>query len=101
MTTKVARMAAGTRSTRWLVLVMVLALAGRTLAETPAEAELRKRLQRLEENQEKLYELLKAKDARLDALEAELKRTKGAKATPARGAPAAAAKAPAKTEPAP
>ena len=44
----------------------------------PSQAELLDRLKRLEENQTKLYELLKAKDARLDALEGELQRAKQA-----------------------
>ncbi len=57
----------------------------------PSQAELLDRLKRLEENQTKLYELLKAKDARLDALEGELERAKQVEqpiAAPAEAAPA-------------
>ena len=47
----------------------------------PSQAELLDRLKKLEENQTKLYELLKEKDARLDALQAEVERTKGTEGT--------------------
>ena len=78
----------------WTFLIAAVVASGRALAETPAEAELRERLRRLEENQAKLYELLKAKDARLDAVEAELRRVRQASkpgAAPG-GAPSTAAK---------
>jgi hypothetical protein len=58
---------------------------------------MRERMQRLEENQAKLYELLKAKDARLDALEAELR--KAHKTTKPSAASSAATRAEAKPAP--
>jgi hypothetical protein len=51
-------------------------LGGPVLAQTPTQEEILQRLQKLEDNQEKLYELLRSKDARIDELEAELKKTK-------------------------
>ena len=73
--------------------LLLTAGAHRARAETSSQAELLERLKRLEDNQTKLYELLKAKDKRLDELEAELKKTKQAP-PPAQ----AAAPAPAPTE---
>src|SRR6185295_1830753 len=56
-----------------LPILISLSLDRQALA-ADSQAELRERLRRLEENQAKLYELLKAKDARLDELEAEVRR---------------------------
>ena len=66
--------------------VLLLGLTPRLAAAESPQAELLERLRRLEENQAKLYELLKAKDARLDALQAELERATGV--PPATAAPA-------------
>ncbi|MCC6765718.1 MAG: hypothetical protein IT293_13745 [Deltaproteobacteria bacterium] len=46
-------------------------------AADPTQKELVERLRKLEENQAKLYELMKEKDARIDALQAEVERGKG------------------------
>jgi hypothetical protein len=59
-----------------LVFLLRFLLPGWATAETGEQSELLERLKRLEENQTKLYELLKEKDRRLEALEAEIKRTK-------------------------
>jgi hypothetical protein len=48
--------------------LLLTAGAHRARAETSSQAELLERLKRLEDNQTKLYELLKAKDNRLDEL---------------------------------
>ncbi len=71
-------------------LVFVLRAPVPALADDLTQKELLERLKKLEENQAKLYELLKAKDARLDTLETELKQTKQAAqpaAAPAEVAP--------------
>jgi hypothetical protein len=87
----------GSAGIRIAVCALLLALASGTLfaatarAADSSQAELLERLKRLEENQTKLYDLLKAKDKRLDELEVELKRTKAGE-QPAAAAPAAAAK---------
>lgn len=53
------------------------AVVGALAQAQPSQAELLERLRRLEENQNKLYELLKEKDARIDALHDDLERSKG------------------------
>jgi hypothetical protein len=56
-------------------------VTGASAGGQPSQAELLDRLKKLEENQTKLYELLKEKDARLDALQAEVERNKGTEGT--------------------
>ncbi len=56
-------------------------VTGASAGGQPSQAELLDRLKKLEENQTKLYELLKEKDARLDALQAEVERAKGTEGT--------------------
>jgi len=64
-------------------------------AEEPTQAQILERLQRLEENQAKLYEMLRSKDERIEELEAELDKAKAvqeaAPAAPAAPVPAAGA----------
>jgi hypothetical protein len=60
-----------------LALGLLLACAAPAFAESPSQKELLERLKKLEENQTKLYELMKEKDARIDALQAELEKDKG------------------------
>jgi hypothetical protein len=57
--------------------IALVLLAPRTAQADPAQKELLERLRKLEENQTKLYELMKEKDARIDALQAEIERGKG------------------------
>lgn len=63
----------------FIYLLVLIAISGTTWpVHAQAGRAQRELLQRLEENQAKLYEQLKAKDARLDELEAEVKRSKSA-----------------------
>src|SRR4051812_24573359 len=78
------------------VVAYVAVLGAPARAEQPSQAELLQRLQRLEQNQEKLYRLLKQKDARLDELESELRRSNAAvSSTAPSAAPSPALAAPA------
>ncbi len=60
----------------WTILVLTPWLASRSLAQTPTQAEILERLDRLERNQVELEKRLEAKDARIDELESELDRAK-------------------------
>ena len=70
----------------WVALAVTLAVPAAAVAQSPDQAEILERLQRLEQNQARFEALLAERDARINELEAELDRS----ASPAPVATAAA-----------
>lgn len=64
------------------LLAVVVLFGGRAGAQQDSQDEILKRLEHLEKNQQRLYELLESKDERIEALESELERVKGAPPAP-------------------